>query len=135
MKIFLTFLFVFFSTVNIEIENAWIRNSAEGMNTALFFDVVNNGTEPDTLYKVSSDLAELVQIHETVKDGDIMGMREVDFVVIKPNSTFNFKPMAHHIMLIKLKEDMKENAVGEAILYFKQAGEIKIKAPVKKMKR
>jgi hypothetical protein len=117
----------------LSIENAWMRNSLKGMNTALFCEVVNKGIEADTLYKVASDLAELVQIHETYKEGDMMGMREVDKIVIEPNSTFKFKPGAHHIMLIKLKKDLKNGDKGDVILFFRKAGEIKLKVPVKKM--
>jgi copper(I)-binding protein len=117
----------------IEIKNSWIRNSSAGMNTALFFDVVNSGGEADTLYKAASDLAELTQIHETFMQEDMMGMRQVGNVVIEPNSIFNFKPGAHHIMLIKLKKDLLEGESGDVVLYFKKAGEIKISALVKKM--
>ena len=55
----LIFLMTFINTPKdkIEIQNAWLRTSGEGMNTAMFFDVVNNTDEPDTLYKVESDLA------------------------------------------------------------------------------
>jgi len=118
----------------IEIEKEWIRNGSEGMNTALFFDVVNSGKEADTLYKVASDLAELVQIHETYTQGDRMGMREVENVVIEPNSTFSFKPRAHHVMFIKLKRNLEEGENVEVVLFFKVSGEKKITVPVKKMK-
>jgi periplasmic copper chaperone A len=132
-------IILFFVLLNLQedkilVENNWIRNSAKGMNTALFFDVTNNGEEADTLYKASSDLAELVQIHETYKKGDMMGMREISKVVIEANSTFKFKPRAHHVMLINLKEDLKTGDEGEVTLYFSKAGEIKISSPVKSMK-
>jgi copper(I)-binding protein len=117
----------------IEIKNAWIRNGSEGMNTALFFDVINSAESADTLFKVVSDAAELVQIHETFMRGDMMGMREVSNVVIESNSTFNFKPGAHHVMFINLKRNLPEGENEEVILFFKKTGEVKITAPVKKM--
>jgi len=117
----------------IEIKNAWIRNGSEGMNTALFFDVVNSGDAADTLYKAVTDLAELVQIHETFIRDDMMGMREVENVVIESNTTFNFKPGAHHIMFINLKKNLTDGENGEVILFFKKTGEVKITVPVKKM--
>ncbi len=135
MKILFALLFLLYPLQdNIVIENSWIRNSSKGMNTALFFDVHNNGSTADTLYKVSSELAELVQIHETFMQDDMMGMREVKDVVIEPGSTFRFKPKSHHVMLIKLKQDLNEGEEGEVTLFFRNAGEIKISAPVKKMK-
>ncbi len=135
MKFILLLLFLLNLPGNdkISIENAWMRNSSKGSNTALFFDLVNKGKEADTLYKITSKLAEIVQMHETYKNGDMMGMREVEKIVVEPNSTFKFKPGSHHVMLIKLKQDLKEGDKGDFSLFFRKAGEIKIKVPVKKM--
>ncbi len=116
----------------LQIENAWIRPSSKGMNSALYFDVKNSTDDPQTLYKVESDIAKLVEIHETYKKGDKMGMRRVESVVIKPKSTFRFKPGRHHVMLIRLKQELKEGSEYEFILYFKNRGEYKIKVPVKR---
>lgn len=117
----------------LKVENASIRNSSAGMNTALFFDVVNNGNEADTLVKVECNAAQIVQMHETFEDGDMMGMREVKAVEIKAKSTFNFKPMANHVMLIKLTRDLKAGEKVGVFFYFKKAGKIKLSVPVKKM--
>ncbi len=118
----------------LKVENAWIRNSSTGMNTALFFDVVNSGNEADTLVKVECDAAQIVQMHETFEDGEMMGMREVKSVEIKAKSTFNFKPMANHVMLIKLTQDLKSGENVDVVFYFKKVGKIKLNVPVKKMK-
>lgn len=118
----------------IHINDPWIRVSAEGSNTALFFEVVNNSDKPDTLLDAESDLSEVVEVHETFKrENDMMGMRRVKVVVIPPNSSVKFKPRDLHVMLIKLKKDMKENDKGEAILVFKNAGRIKVEAVVRNM--
>jgi copper(I)-binding protein len=120
----------------IKINNPWIRISAEGSNTALFFELVNNSDQPDTLFEAESDLAEVVEVHETYKrENDMMGMRRVKFVVIPPKSVVIFKPRDLHVMLIKLKKDMKENDKGVAILIFKNAGRIKLEAVVRNMPR
>lgn len=134
MRLLLATISLFFLQPDtIIIENAWIRNASTGMTTALFFDVVNTGSKADTLTKVSCSAAELVEVHKTFEDGDMMGMRKVNAVEIKAHSTFNFKPMHHHIMLIKLKRDFKDGDKVDVVLHFKQAGEIKLQAPVKKM--
>lgn len=121
-------------STKIEIKDAWIRTSAQGSNTALFFDVVNNSDKPDTLLSAESILAEVVEVHETFKlENDMMGMRKVKFVVIPPNSTVKFKPRDLHVMLIKLNKDMKLNDKGETSLVFKNAGKIKVQAVVRDM--
>jgi len=134
MKFLLAVISLFFIQPDtVEIENAWIRNASTGMTTALFFDIINNGGKADTLSKVECSAAEIVQIHETFEDGDMMGMREVETVIIEAHSTFSFKPMHHHVMLIKLKKDLKEGDKVDVVLQFNKAGKIKLQADVKKM--
>jgi hypothetical protein len=121
-----------FNSPKLKVENAWLRPAAKGMNSAMYFKIVNNSSKPDTLYKAASSTAELVQIHETFKKNGLMGMREVKFIVIKPHSTLTFKPGGYHVMFIKLKKDFKVKSKEQAELYFKGAGKIDIKAVVKK---
>jgi copper(I)-binding protein len=116
----------------LQIENAWIRPSSKGMNSALYFDVKNNSEDPVTLYKVKSGIAKLVEIHESYRNGNKMGMRRVENVAIKGKSTFRFKPGRHHVMLIRLKEDLKEGSEYEFKLLFKNYPEYVIKVPVKR---
>ena len=104
------------------------------MATALYFVIENKSEKPDTFYQVDSDLAERVEIHETYSEGEMMGMRKVDKIIIEGKSSFELKPGAHHIMLMKLKKDVKDGDEEEFVLHFKQAGEIKITAVAKKPK-
>jgi len=119
----------------IKINDPWVRPSSEGMATALYFTIENTGEEADTLYKVESDISKRIEIHETYKAGDIMGMRKVGMIVIQPISSFQLKPGSHHIMVMKLIRDIPIGDEVEFILYFKRAGEINITAEVKKTAR
>ena len=116
---------------NLKITNAWIRPGAAGMNTAFFFNVYNSSEIADTLISVESEIAEIVEIHETFTKGeDMMGMRSVDFVEIPAGTNFEFKPMHHHVMLIKVIDDLKIEDEGIVNLNFKNAGKIEVKAKV-----
>lgn len=89
------------------IKNAWIRSASAGMNTALFFDVVGSRFSVDTLKSVESDAAELIQIHETIKDETgMMSMKEIGLVIIPRAKVISFKPMGKHVMFIVLKNDL-----------------------------
>jgi periplasmic copper chaperone A len=112
----------------ITVKNIWIRPAPETFNTAIYCTIVNNGNKPDTLYKVTSPISDEVQIHETYKKDDMMGMREVKNLVVLPHDSLVFKPGGYHIMVINLKENVVVNNFKEATLFFKQAGEIKINA-------
>jgi copper(I)-binding protein len=128
----ITILALFFPIDDtIKIIDPWMRPNAKGMASALYFTIENKTEAADTLFKVESDLAERIEIHETYSSGDVMGMREVGMIIVEAASSFELKPGAHHIMLMKLKNDVKEGDSGEFILHFKNAGEIKITADVR----
>jgi copper(I)-binding protein len=118
----------------IKIKDPWFRPAAKGMNSALYFEIVNNPSEPDTLYKAESSLAQKVEVHETFMVDDKMGMRKVESLVINPNSKVSLKPGGYHVMLIRLLKDLKKGDKGEVKLFFKTAGQITIEAVVKTMK-
>ncbi len=118
----------------ITIKDAWIRPAAAKANSALFFEVVNNSSSPDTLLSAKGNLSEIVEIHETYKkENDIMGMREVHNVPIPAKSIVKFKPGALHIMLIGLTKDVRLGEQYDLVLQFKNAGTIKVKAVVQDM--
>lgn len=113
-----------------EIKDAWLRTGAEGLNSALYFKIENNSEKPDTLYKVSSNIAHHIMMHETYRKNGMMGMREIKYIVIKPKSSIEFKPGSYHVMVMNLKRDIKQGDIIDFILYFKSAGEVNIKAKV-----
>jgi len=132
MLYFLSILFLFLQTgAKITVENQWIRSAGKGMNTAFFADVKNMSSNADTLYKVASPLAKLVQVHETFEENGMMGMREAGSLEIKPGGTLKLKPRSFHVMLIGLKKELKKDQIGEVTLFFKHAGAIKVQAKVK----
>jgi periplasmic copper chaperone A len=135
MNLLLALLMIFSNpSGKIKIVDPWMRVGAQGQATGLFFKIENNSDKADTLYKVDFELAGKVEIHETYDAGDdMMGMREVGQIVIPAKSTFELKPGAHHVMLMKLKQDIKKGYVGDVTLYFKTAGKIMIKAEAKEM--
>lgn len=135
MNLLLALLLIFSSPSDkIKIIEPWMRVGAQGQATGLFFKIENNSDKADTLYKVEFAPAGLVQIHETYDAGnDMMGMREIGHLVIPAKSTVELKPGSYHVMLMKLKKDIKKGYVGECTLYFKGAGKIVIKAEAKEM--
>ena len=135
MNLLLAFLIIFSNPSDkLKIKDPWMRIGAQGQATGLFFKIENNSDKADTLYKVEFEPAGLVQIHETYDAGnDMMGMIEVGQIVIPAKSTFELKPGSYHVMLMKLKNDIRKGTVGDVTLYFKQAGKILIKAEAKEM--
>ncbi len=129
--LFALFTILFVLGNSLKIHNAWMRPGAEKMGTALYFTIENTSNETDTLYKATSNISDNVQIHETYREGELNGMREVKKLVIEPNSTTEFKPGSYHIMVMKLKKDILKGDKAEFTLYFSKAGEMKIEATAK----
>lgn len=135
LSIILSMLFLISNPSDkIKVKDPWMRVSAKGQSSALYMKIENNSESVDTLYKIEGKVSEKIEIHETYMKDDMMGMREVGFVVINPKSTFELKPRSHHIMLIKLNQDLKKDDQHEFILHFKKSGQIKINAKVDEMK-
>jgi copper(I)-binding protein len=125
------FLIIFNPGDDIVIKDQWIRPGAEKMATALYFTLENNGSEADTLYAVETNIAKMVQIHETYSSGDVMGMREIGKIIIEPESSVKLEPGGMHIMVMRLKKDINKRDEIEFKLHFKNAGSITIQAEAK----
>lgn len=116
----------------LEITQTWMRPGAENRNTAAFMTITNNTKYNDTLFSASSDIAKVVELHETfTRENDLKGMRHVDFIPIPANSTVELKPGGFHVMLIGLKNDTKKNDSGKIKLSFKNEGDIVVDLKVK----
>jgi hypothetical protein len=114
------------------ISDTWMRPGSMNRNTAAFMSIKNNTDTDDTLFAASSDLAKVVEIHETYeKENDMMGMRHIDYLVIPKNSTVELKPGSFHIMLIGLNKDLAIDENNKLKLFFRVNGEIVIEAKVK----
>lgn len=134
MILFLSFLALLNSfSPKVKIENPWVRPAAKGMNSALYFDLNNVTDKADALYKVTSNIAELVQLHSTVKNPDgTMGMKEVKQIAIPAKSVVKFEPGGYHVMLINLNKKLRVNSKIEFTFFFKTGGKVKVKAVVRK---
>jgi periplasmic copper chaperone A len=86
----------------ISIEGAWARPASEGRMSAAYFLLTNFEEQDDKLVGVVSDVARLVEIHESYESGEgMMGMRELPEVDLPAQSTVRFEQGGLHIMLIQ----------------------------------
>ena len=71
-------------------------------------------------------------MHDSVHTGHVMEMRPVAGIEIKPGQRVVFRPGSLHVMLIGLKEPLKEGTRFRLTLSFARAGEIVLEVPVAK---
>ncbi|MGE0613225.1 MAG: copper chaperone PCu(A)C [Hyphomicrobiales bacterium] len=117
---------------SLDIGHPWARPAAAG-NSAAYMTIVNGGGKPDVLLGASSDAAGKVEIHQTVRDGDVMRMRLLpDGLELPAGGTVELKPGGAHIMLLGVKSELKEGATAPMTLRFRDAGEVRVELKIEK---
>jgi hypothetical protein len=107
----------------------WSRATPKGAKIgAGYLTIQNNGTAPDKLVSVETDVAGKADIHEmSMKDG-VMHMRPLTGgVTIAPGKSVALSPSGFHLMLTDLKKPLEQGQSFEATLHFEKAGPLKVK--------
>jgi copper(I)-binding protein len=92
----------------------------------------NTGPAADKLVRASTPVAARVEIHTMSVDAQgVMRMRETDGIALAPKAKVQMRPgMGLHLMLIGLKEPLKEGASFPMTLQFERAGTVEVKVIV-----
>jgi len=98
----------------------------------VFLTLKNGGGTADKLVKAASPVAESVELHTHIKDGDAMRMRAVETIPVPANGQTALEPGGYHIMLIGLKQALKEGGSFPLTLTFEKAGSVTVTVPVQK---
>lgn len=116
---------------NLIISHPWSRATAPSQKVGVVFMEISSKTgKPDRLIGGSTPDAEKVEIHNHVKDGDVMRMRRVDGVDVPANGSIKLEPGGYHVMLLGLKTPLFEETVIPLTLIFEKAGTVEIEAVV-----
>jgi copper(I)-binding protein len=115
----------------VKIEDAWARATAPGSKIAAGYMTIRNAAAaPDRLLGASSPAAEKVEMHITVKEGDIFRMREVKGYDLPAKGSYELKPGGAHLMFVNIKAPFREGAKLPLTLRFERAGEVKTELQV-----
>jgi len=107
---------------SVQVADVWARPGLSGGNSSVYFVIDNSMAEEDVLLSASSDVAQAVELHMSMMDGDAMQMKMQHNVPIPAGKT-EFKPGGLHVMLIGLKDDLKPGDTFAVTLSFETAGE------------
>lgn len=102
------------------------------VKTAAAYMAFNNvGGVADRLVSVSSPVAEMASIHQTVVENDVAKMRPVEGgIEVSADDWVSLEPGGYHIMLMKLTRPLKEGDLVEITLTFEKAGSLTFEIPV-----
>lgn len=108
------------------VSNLWTRATPGGAKVAGgYLTVTNNGTSADKLLSVSSPVSGKSEIHEMAITNGVMTMRPLDAgLLIDAGKTVTLAPGGYHLMLMDLKEPLKEGAQTPVTLQFEKAGKV-----------
>jgi len=115
---------------SVEINGIWARPGLADGNGAVYFLIDNSTGKEDTLISASSDIAQAVEIHKSIMDGEVMQMMPQHEVSIPVGKT-EFKPGGLHVMLIGLHTDLNPGDNFQITLKFKMAGEVTLEVTVR----
>lgn len=117
---------------DVSVADPYVRMVPPGIPTTGAFMVIKNNGEVDRkLLRADSPVAKTVELHRHLNDNGVMKMRQVREIDIKAKSEAVLKPGAYHVMLIDLKQAIKEGETIPMTLTFDDGSTKKIDVPVK----
>jgi periplasmic copper chaperone A len=117
---------------SVHIAQLWARATPKGASTAAaYMAITNNGSTPDRVSCVSSDVSAQCQIHSMTMEGGVMKMRPIEGgLEIKPGETVVLKPSGVHVMFLDLKQPLQPGKTVKATLKFDNAGTVDVEYPI-----
>lgn len=94
----------------VTVEGPWVRATVPQQKaTGAFMQL--SAQQDMRLVEVRSSAAAVVEIHEMKMENDIMRMRAVSGLDLPAGKTVELKPGGYHVMLIDLKQQIKDGDV------------------------
>jgi len=110
------------------ITQAWSRATPGGAKVGGgYLTIENKGSAPDRLIGGSAEVSDKVQVHEMAVNNGVMTMRPLDQgLVIEPGKTVKLAPGGYHLMLLDLKNPLKQGEKLPITLEFERAGKVSL---------
>ena len=117
---------------DITIEDPYARAAgATAMAGAAFMTIQNDSAIADRLVAARSDVAERVELHTHVVDGDVMRMIEVEEgFAIPAGEAHNLARGGDHVMFMGLRQPFEQGETITVTLTFEHAGEMTLEIPI-----
>ncbi|MBS7776829.1 copper chaperone PCu(A)C [Acidovorax sp. CCYZU-2555] len=118
----------------VTVKDAWVRATVPQQKaTGAFMQI--QAAQDSKLISASSPLTPHVEVHEMSMQGDVMKMRQVADIALPAGKTVELKPGGYHVMLLDLKQQVKEGASVPLTLVIENKDgkreSIEVKAPVR----
>ena len=104
-----------------------------GETSAVYMSISNNGEDSLTIINAETDVARLVEIHETVVENDVARMNRVESIVLEAGESVELMPGGKHIMLMQLTQDIVADDEIEVSLQLDNGDSLIVTAVVQDM--
>lgn len=117
----------------VTVERPWSRATPPGAKVGAGFMTLKNAGNAERVVGASSPVAGRVEMHVTVREGDVMKMREVQGFEVPAGGAFELKPGGAHLMLMDLKRPLKKGEKVPLTLKLEKGGELKLELLVEEI--
>lgn len=114
-------------------ERPWTRATPPGAKIGAGFVTLKSAGVADRVVGASSPVAGRVEMHVTLREGEVMKMREVRAFEVPAGGAFELKPGGAHLMLMDLKRPLKKGEKVPLTLKLEKGGELKLELTVEEM--
>jgi copper(I)-binding protein len=119
---------------SIVVDHPWARATPAGAKTgAAYMTLINSGSSGDRLLGATTPVADGVQFHSVSEENGVSRMREMHDVAVAPGAKVTFSPGGMHVMLVGLKQPLKERQAFPLSLKFEKAGNVNVTVSVAKV--
>ena len=128
-------LLVAFSVMaQVTVKDPWVRATVSQQKaTGAFMQITS--AQDARLVEASSPVAGVVEVHEMTMEKDVMKMRAMKGLDLPAGKSVELKPGGYHVMLMDLKQQMKEGDTVPLTLVVegkdKKRSSVEVKATVK----
>jgi hypothetical protein len=124
-------LAAFADETGIHVDHVWSRAAMAGHEGVIYLTISDTGT-PDMLIGVTTPVAAEAALHQSIDDHGVAKMRPVVSLPIESGKPVTLAPGSYHIMLLGLKQTLKEGDSFPVTLRFAKAGQVTATATVEK---
>jgi copper(I)-binding protein len=121
------------AAAQVTVTEPWVRGTVQGqMATGAFMKL--QSAKDARLIEAASPVAGVVEIHEMALENNVMRMRAVQALELPAGRVVELKPGGYHVMLMDLKQQMKEGELVPVTLVVESGGKretIEVKASVR----
>ncbi len=120
----------------ISVDNSYVREVIPGNTITSAYMVINNNRDKDVkLVGAKADVSPRVEIHTHSMEDGMMKMRQLASININANKSVILQPMGFHLMMFELSKPLNAGDTVNITLYFDDASEVNITAPVQSIKQ